>query len=86
MPMTIQRLWGKPYNPAALLAGQIGKRLGLPVYDLLGRDKDFYCKYPLFAGKVILVDDVVTTGATMSAAAKALKSVGAKEILALSIV
>ncbi|MBP7190011.1 MAG: ComF family protein, partial [Rickettsiaceae bacterium] len=35
--------------------------------------------------KVILVDDVITTGTTINHCAKILKKAGAKEVLALSI-
>jgi len=40
---------------------------------------------PGSAGKVILIDDVFTTGATMSACAAALKQHGAREVFAVSL-
>ena len=42
------------------------------------------CKSKL-NGAVILLDDVITTGATISAAAKALKDAGAKSVTAIAL-
>jgi ComF family protein len=70
----------------------LGRRHRPRQVELSGRARrnnlsgSFYAKFPLFDQRIILVDDVVTTGATMTAAAAALKQAGAREILALSIV
>jgi ComF family protein len=45
----------------------------------------FKAKWPLLGQSIVLVDDVVTTGSTVTHAAKALREAGAKEVIVVSL-
>ncbi|MBF0613536.1 MAG: ComF family protein [Magnetococcales bacterium] len=104
MPLHVWRLIGRRYNQAALLAGELAKRLERPlVTDILLRQKStrpqtrlnarerhqnvrgaFHVHKAQLKGQTVLVvDDVMTTGATMRAAVMALKKAGAVRVVAL---
>jgi predicted amidophosphoribosyltransferase len=85
------------FDHGELLARAVAKRLHLPVKELLTRQLDTAMTGRAAAarhvtlrpacpvsGSVLLVDDVVTTGATSSAAARALKSAGAIRVIVLA--
>ncbi len=112
VPLARFRLLSRRFNQAQLLAAEIGRRSGKPVYGQgitkikptirqlgltrLERQRNVAGAFavapkaaPQIAGKsVLLIDDVITTGATVSAAAKALKKAGAcrVDVLALALV
>ena len=92
VPSHPKRLWARGYNPALLIAYQIGKRLGIPVNDRAVRrvrhtapqrlqKKEaretqlcgaFETVGLIHGLRVALVDDVVTTGATLRSMAQAI--------------
>ena len=94
-PTSPQRRRRRGFDQAELLARALGRETGLPVVHLLNRvdaagqtgrsRSQRYCA-PVFAPRrspqtaVLVVDDVVTTGATLQAAASALVRAGAQQL------
>lgn len=89
------------YDQGQLLARAVGRRAGWPVAELLrrptaartqrGRSRDerlagvaFTVRRPV-AGPVLVLDDVTTTGASLSQAASALRRAGASEVHGLAV-
>jgi predicted amidophosphoribosyltransferase len=98
-PTTVSRRRARGFDPAEVLARPLARRLGLRATRLLGRrggppqtglDAAARRVGPVFAarrrvpGHVLLVDDVATTGATLAAAARALRDAGASRVVAVT--
>jgi predicted amidophosphoribosyltransferase len=100
-PTTAARRRERGFDQAELLARAVARRLGgTPCRALLlrppgnpqtGQPLDVRRAGPAFhparpaPARVLLVDDVVTSGATMSAAARALRSAGARHVDAVAV-
>jgi predicted amidophosphoribosyltransferase len=99
-PTGTGRRRARGFDQAELLARALARRRGLPVASLLrrlpgpaqaGRSSDERRVNPRFAARrrvdrpVLIVDDIATTGATLSAAASALRSVGVPEVHGLVV-
>jgi competence protein ComFC len=79
---------GLPYRPCALKrVRETRTQVGLSIAQRRTNVKGAFLANPtLVAGKsVILIDDVITTGATMNEAGKALKQAGASRVVALTL-
>lgn len=98
-PTTLQRRRARGFDPAEILARAVARRLGVRCVRLLDRQPGppqtglaaaARLVGPRFVARraapsrVLLVDDVATTGATLAAAAAALRAAGAHNVLAIT--
>ena len=100
VPTSTSRARDRGFDQAALLAREVSARLGLPCRRLLrraggspqtGRSLAERQAGPALVGvvampgsDVLLVDDVVTTGSTMSVAGRALRAAGARRVFGVA--
>lgn len=94
-PTSIKRRRQRGFDQAELLARALSRQTGVPVVGLLrrvdeagqtGRNRSQRFRTPAFAARgaspsaVLVVDDVITTGATLQSAAKSLIGAGAERV------
>ncbi|NDC00827.1 MAG: ComF family protein, partial [Verrucomicrobia bacterium] len=96
VPLHPDRRRKRGFNQSAEIAGWLGKRVGIPVVEGLRRVKATIPQARLRSlvlapgfdprGKrLVICDDVFTTGATADACAKVLLRAGAGEVVALAV-
>jgi len=100
VPATPAHRRERGYDQAELLARRIGRDLAAPTRRLLRRGADrpqtgrtraerlsgpTLCARRRAGGTVLVVDDVVTTGASLRAAAEVLRAAGAERVLGLAL-
>jgi ComF family protein len=86
IPLSIQL--GLDYHPTALVrARETRSQVGLSANERQDnvRDAFFANKKKVIGRNILLVDDVSTTGATLSSAAEVLYAAGAREVYALTV-
>jgi ComF family protein len=99
VPTTTRRRRDRGFDQAELLARGVARHLGAPCRPLLRRAPGLpqtgkslverlagprLAAARAVAGRVILVDDVVTSGATVTAAAAVLRRAGAAEVIVVA--
>ena len=74
-----------PYQSALTFAHPVSEQVGLTNLNRRRNLANAFVASAPISGTVVLVDDVVTTGATVSAAADALRIAGAQTILQICL-
>ena len=88
----LARVVAKQLHLPLLPAGTLARTRATPSQSGLNRIERrenmhgaFVCKHPKLPKTILLIDDVMTTGATLDACAQALSAAGAREVVALTV-
>jgi predicted amidophosphoribosyltransferase len=73
-------LWGLPVAPLVTRRRRVNRQTGLPRDERRRNVRGAFAACGRAPGRVVLVDDVYTTGATVSSAATALRAAGASRV------
>jgi ComF family protein len=74
------RRWGLPVAPLLARQRRVARQTGLPRDERRRNMRGAFAARGRVPGRVLLVDDVYTTGATVSSAATALRAAGASRV------
>ena len=98
VPLSRRRLRERGYDQARLLARSTAKELGLPLTPTLSGTGDAAKRRANIAGayrmktgadvtgkRILLMDDIVTTGATLSECARVLGKAGAEQVVCATV-
>jgi ComF family protein len=105
LPLHWRKRWQRGFNQSGLLAHELGRRVHIPVKNVLRRVRRTTAqagltnakrrlnvsgafrakKHALEGLRVLLIDDVMTTGATAASCARALKMAGAQRVTLLTL-
>ncbi len=107
VPLHWRRFWKRGFNQARELARYVSRHSGIPIKDVLRRQKNtevqasltrkerlnncrtaFILKKRAFdvrGKRLLIIDDVLTTGSTVNACARQLKQAGAEDVFVLTV-
>lgn len=90
IPLSSKELRKRGYNQSEIMAKALSKKLGIKTLNILNKKDEFGLNLNiqnklLKEIKIFLVDDVVTTGATLKEAARFLKKSGVKQVCGLTL-
>jgi predicted amidophosphoribosyltransferase len=80
----LARIWGVSCVPSLARAGSVRRQRGLPLAERRANVAGTFRAVRHAPGRVLLVDDVYTSGATVAAAASALRAAGARHVEVLT--
>ena len=80
IPVSPLRKWRRGYDQVELLAKAVGRELGMEPRPTLKKIRNNRPQSGITGQRILLLDDILTTGATASEAARVLKTAGAAEV------